>query len=132
MTNRTTVGRLLLAASVILVVLQFLWAFTRPSSPPNADFPASLVGLIPSALLMMSLYLLFSKKEILERRGKVARFIIALLASWAAAGGAFMLLLLLGLFACGPRAGEELFSHMLWLLPLGTIIAFPLVARRLR
>ena len=132
MATRTTVGRLLLAASLILVVLQFLWAFTRPGSPPNVGFPMSLLALVPVALLMTSLYLLFSKKEIPERRGRVARFIIVLLASYAAAGSVFILLLVVSLFAFGPPAGDVLFSHILWLLPLGTIVAFPLVARRLR
>jgi hypothetical protein len=81
---------------------------------------------------MTSLYLLFSKKELLERRGNVARFIVVVLASYAAAGGVFILLLVVGLFAFGPRAVDVLFSHILWLLPLGTIVAFPLLARRLR
>lgn len=132
MATRTTVGRLLLATSLILLALQFLWVFTRPGSPPNAGFPMSLLALVPLALLMTSLYLLFSTKESLERRSKIVRFIIVLLASYAAAGGVFILLLVVGLFAFGPPAVDVLFSHMLWLLPLGTFVAFPLVARRLR
>src|SRR5437016_3582354 len=101
MATRTTVGRLLLAASLVLLVLQFLWAFTRPGPPPNASTPMSLLALVPVALLMTSLYLMFSTKEIFERRRKVARLIIVLLASYGAAGGVFILLLLAGLFAFG-------------------------------
>lgn len=129
---RTTVGKWLLLAAVVLLALQFLWAFTRPGTPPNAGFPVSLLGLIPYVLLMISSYLLFSKRAILEGRGRIVRFIIVLLASWAAVGGVFLLLLLLGLSVLGPPAGDLLFSHILWLLPVGMVIAFPLVARYLR
>ena len=131
MATRTTVGQLLLAASVMLLLVEFFWGL-RPGSPPFAKFPTALVGLVPPALLMVSLYLLLSKKEVLKGRGKVARFIIVLLASWGVAGSAFLLLLVVGLYAFGPSAGITLFSHIFWLLPLGTIAAFPFVARRLR
>ena len=130
--DRTAVGRLLLPASLILIVLQFVWAFARPGPPPNLEFPLSLLVMVPVALFMTSLYLLFSKREVLKGRGKIARFIILLLASYTAAGGVFILLIVVGLIAFGPRAVEALFSHMLWILALGTIVAFPLVARGLR
>jgi len=132
MATRTAVGRLLLAASVLLLALQCLWVFARLGPPPNVGFPGSLLTLAPYGLLMTSLYLLFSKKEILHGRGKAARFVIVLLVSWAAVGGAFLFLLLLSLYSFGPRAGDALFSYILWLLPLGMAAAFPFVARYLR
>src|SRR5436309_2675283 len=132
MAPRTTVGSVLLVVSLILFVLQFLWAFTRPGSPPNPSFPFSLLALIPTAVLMTSLYLLFSRREVLTGRGTVVRFIIVLLASWSVAGSVFLVALVIGLCVFGPSAVTALFSYTLWLLPLGAIIAFPLVARHLR
>ena len=130
--TRAKVGRSLLAGSVVLLILQFAWGFSMSRSFSNPGLSILLLHLTPCVLFLASLYLLFSSGPTVASRSLPVRLLIYLVASYVAAGGLLILVLLGALAVGGPDSVARLFDHLGWILGVATLVLFPIMAKALR
>jgi hypothetical protein len=80
----------------------------------------------------LSLYLVFSRGPVVASSSFPVRLLIYLVASYAAAGGLFIILFLGTLVVGGSEPVARLFEHLGWILGVATVVLFPIMAKALR
>ena len=132
MKSEKRAGIALLVISIVLLCLQFGLTFGTSVVPRDGGISTLLLHLTPYTLLLISLYVVFAKTTLPISSNKIARWVIVVAACYGVAGGAFLLLLVIGLLSVGPKAIDVLFSHLPLLLVLGTLFALPFIYKYLR
>jgi hypothetical protein len=133
--KRRLVGAVMLAVGLPLLVLQFVAAFSGPvegSSYRDQSPSAIALHVTPYALSLLAVYFLLPRGRTPGIRNPVVHVFVTLFASWAVAGGAFMLALVMSLFVGGTPTVERLLDYTLLALVVGTAVLFPLLYPRLR
>lgn len=131
-TNR--IGLVVTSVGAVSLMAQFIIAFTRLLTDQSIDgqgVVALAIHVAPYVLLLIGLYLLFSKKKTLGVENRLGRIAITAIASWSLAGAVFLITVVLALVARGGEGVEMVFSYLAAISVVLTICFFPFVYRRL-
>lgn len=129
--NRKVAGLLLLALSAVLLTVQFWLALNTSWLPSGNDLISLVVNLIPYSIFLCSLYVLLGNARF-PREQRPLRLLGVTLAVIGVAGGLYLILIVVSLFAFGPKVVNFLTSNLLLILSLLALTALPLVQRKLK
>jgi len=127
-------GILVTLIASVLLVAQFAISFVQQlgnNLAGNSGLAFIVFHLTPYALLLVGLYILLAKKKTPGIENRWIRIALAIVASWGLAGAGFLVLVILALVMKGGDGVEAVFSHLIVISIVLTLLCFPLVYRKL-